>query len=301
MKMNYVVPALPQPIRLSFFGIFIIAGVSYQYFIPNANWFLGWLIMCAGAMFIIAKDFFNKPLDLGFEDWQPASKTEFNRINDNLTMTNKAKYPFYFRKEVAIGIIIVIVFIVILLLVIPDTPNGKLILAILDAGIILIPVFISGSIRLWMPQDLKLKMESFNIIMKEAEKAGDKLIVTPYIRLDKDKAGKRIPEDVRLMIEPKRKPDEFVGTQIQVAINNGPNGAVPYMYAVLLCKGKGRLFDMLQKQSYGNMVTEPGGDKDYGYIVIRQKTASGGYHTDAGDCMRLFELVAKTMQTVSAA
>ena len=41
------------------------------------------------------------------------------------------------------------------------------------------------------------------------------------------------------MVEPRRKPADFLGAQFQVAVNNGPNGAVPYLYAVFLCRGKG--------------------------------------------------------------
>ena len=36
---------------------------------------------------------------------------------------------------------------------------------------------------------------------------------------------------------------------------------------------------------------EPGGDKDYGYIVVRQKTSGTGYHTTDADVSRLYALV----------
>ncbi len=252
--------------------------------------------MLIGALFILARDFFNKPKDLGFEDWQPVSKTEFARINTNLTMTNKAAYPFYFKKAFAFVFVAVIFVLVIATLIVMDEPDPRIILALIDVGVIMIPVFLGGAIRLWMPQDLKLKMDRLNEVMKEAEAAGEKLIVTPYIRLDKDKEGKRIPEDVRLMLEPRRKPEELVGVQVQVAINNGPNGAVPYMYAVFLTKGMGALLESLKKKNFGDMVTEPGGDKNYGYLVVRQQTGGSGYHTTNRDCSRLFEIVMTVLQ-----
>jgi hypothetical protein len=144
-----------------------------------------------------------------------------------------------------------------------------------------------------------MKMDRFGTIMTAAKKSPGGLIVTPYLRLDKDKEGKQIPEDVRLMIEPKRKPEDFLGTQIQIAINNGPNGAVPYMYAVFLCKGKGTSFDKLSKTDYGSMIKEPGGDDEYGFIVVRQRTGGGGYHTTPHDCKKLFGIVEEKLTQLS--
>ena len=162
---------------------------------------------------------------------------------------------------------------------------------ILDFAIIFFPVSWTGIVQLWTPSQLKMKMERFSTVLNKAESSVHRFIITPYLRLDKDKEGRQIPEDVRLMIEPKRKPGDFVGVQIQVAINNGPNGAVPYMYAVFLCKGKGKTFAHLSKASYAPMLKEPGGDNEYGYIVVRQRTSGGGYHTDPEDCRRLYTVV----------
>jgi hypothetical protein len=144
-----------------------------------------------------------------------------------------------------------------------------------------------------------MKMERFKTVLNAANKSSKEFIVTPYLRLDKDKEGRQIPEDVRLMIEPRRKPRDFVGVQLQVAINNGPNGAVPYMYSVFLCKGKGATYRILRDAGFGSMVKEPGGDEEYGYIVVRQRTSGGGYHTDSQGCLRLFEEVKKGLQELS--
>ena len=155
-------------------------------------------------------------------------------------------------------------------------------------------------VKIEIVPDIKEKMkESWDYVDKvlkgkvkiDKKRAEKTIIVTPYLRLDKDKKGREIPEDVRLMLEPRRKPADFVGIQIQVAINNGANGAVPYMYAVFLGKGKNNSFRALEKMNYGNYIKEPGGDEEYGYIVIRQKTGGGGYHTTTGNCINLYNTV----------
>ncbi len=298
MKINYVIPGIPPAVRYALFGLFVAGGVWYQFFVPDGNWLLGCLVILAGSPFVVARGFFNKPKDLGFEDWQPASRQEFDRINSNLGKTKKAKYPFYFKPQFGLAFAVLLGFIMFLILVISDEPDTSIILAVFDCMLIVIPVFASGGIRLWMPNDLRLKMERLSVVIKEAEKNGGSVVVTPYLRLDKDKAGRRIPEDVRLMLEPRRKREELVGVQVQVAVNNGPNGAVPYMYAVFLCKGKGKLFEKLKDMDYGDMVSEPGGDNEYGYVVIRQKTTGGGYHTDNADCVRLFGIVKETLASI---
>jgi hypothetical protein len=296
MKMKYMIPKIPLMLRFVIFTIVVCTGVWYQFYYPGGTWWIGCLLILVGGFFVIAKDFFNKPLDLGFEDWQPATKEEFKKINDNLKLTKKAKYPFYFRKPFGISVVSALLLMLLLIRIMDDSPDYNIMLAIFDSALIAGPVLIGGSIKLWMPGDLKLKMERFDTIMEECLKSGDKLIIAPYIRLDKDKEGRQIPEDIRLLVEPRRKPDELIGVQVQVAINNGPNGAVPYMYAVFLCKGRGKLFEYFGSQDYENMIKEPGGDKDYGYVVVRQPTGGSGYHTDNNDCLKLFGIIKKRLE-----
>ena len=128
------------------------------------------------------------------------------------------------------------------------------------------------------------------ILSAEQAEGGD-IIVTPYLRLDKDKEDHQIPEDIRLMVEPRRKPADFLGVQFQVAVNKGPNGAVPYLYSVFLCKGKGETYQALSRERFGEYEREPGGDKEYGYVVVRQETSGTGYHTTDADVRRLFDMV----------
>ena len=102
------------------------------------------------------------------------------------------------------------------------------------------------------------------------------------------------------MIELRRNPDDFVGIQLQVAINKGPNGAVPYMYAVFLCRGKGATFRALSAADYGGYVTEAGGDDEYGTVVVRQQTSGNGYRTTPAQCRHLVDTVVSRMRSLPA-
>ncbi|MBN2536625.1 MAG: hypothetical protein JXB88_27325 [Spirochaetales bacterium] len=295
MKINYVIPKIPLPLRMISFILCETGGIAIQFFLPSL-FFLSLVLMVAGSVLLIARNYKNKPLDLGFEDWKPASGIEFERIEQNLKMTKKLSYPFIYKG--GFGVVVLVILGIAAFFAFVNDAYGVLIL-VLDVAIIFFPVSWTGVVQLWTPSELKMKMERFCTIMQEAKKSPGKLIVTPYLRLDKDKEGRQIPEDVRLMIEPKRKPEDFLGAQIQIAINNGPNGAVPYMYAVFLCKGKGPTFEKLTKEKYGSMIKEPGGDNEYGYIVVRQRTGGGGYHTTPNDCIRLFGILKEKLITLS--
>ena len=63
------------------------------------------------------------------------------------------------------------------------------------------------------------------------------------------------------------------------------------MYAVFLCKGKGETYQRLSTARYEDYVREPGGDKEYGYVVVRQKTSGTGYHTTDADVREIYQMV----------
>jgi hypothetical protein len=99
------------------------------------------------------------------------------------------------------------------------------------------------------------------------------------------------------MYELKRPPADLVGIQVQASINNGPNGAVPYMYAVVLTKGKsGSSFKIAERAKVRGYEIEPGGDEEYGTVVIRQKTGGSGYETTPKECVRLREICMKLLE-----
>jgi hypothetical protein len=70
------------------------------------------------------------------------------------------------------------------------------------------------------------------------------------------------------------------------------------MYAVFLCRGKGETYQKFSSQRFDDFVREPGGDKDYGYVVVRQQTTGTGYHTTDSDVRRLYDLIKRRLLTM---
>jgi hypothetical protein len=289
MEMKYVLSKAAFPARLAIFATCGAVGLALQVLIPGGyGFFPGIVAMVPGLLFMLVKNFKNKPMDIGQEDWQPGSVREFDRIRNNLQLTREKRYSVIYRAGFG-WFVAVVLCVLALFLASAQRRLGALVCA--DALVLLIPFLFTGNVSLWTPQELAFRMRAFEPILSSEQAEGGEIIITPYLRLDKDKENHQIPEDIRLMVEPRRKPADFLGVQMQVAVNKGPNGSVPYMYCVFLCKGTGDTYKAISTLRFGDYEREPGGDKDYAYVVVRQKTSGTGYHTTDADVRRLYEMV----------
>ncbi len=242
--------------------------------------------------FFMLKPLTNRPDDQGFEEWKPVSTNEIDQLYNNLKESKRLRAKFVLQWGCAVGIIILFGLTLFFMAMGLNTHIGWL---ILNTFLMLIPAMFFGNARIFIPRELEMKAGPFYTLL--ARHLPKDTLITPYLRFDKDPKGKPIPEDIRLMLELKRHPEDFVGVQFQIAINNGPNGQVPYMYAVILTHGKGG-FSYLEaklKKWMGvfkpRFAVEAGGDNEYGTVVVRQHTAAGGYHTTESDIIDLFNAV----------
>jgi hypothetical protein len=231
-RVEYRIPGLGTDARLIVFAAAAAAGIVLQVLLPGGvAW--GALVMAFPLALLSAKPWTNKPADIGEEDWQPAGNAELDRIADAFRSARKIKIPLWYRT--ASGVPATVLLLAASFVLSFHTPRAALVT--LDAAILFIPALHFLRIRIWVPKDFELVMSA--IQAARSVDLPDDLVVTPYLRLDRDAAGLRIPEDARLMVEPRRKADDLVGVQLQAAINAGPNGKVPYLYAVVITRGKG--------------------------------------------------------------
>ncbi len=248
--------------------------------------FGGLLLAIPAWILLSVRNISNKPADLGLEEWRAVGDSEITRIADTIKESKKMRTKFSGPNGLKILALIVIG--VIMLINVDSNPHVSLVF--LDLIVFLIPGLFFGGVKIFIPGDLDMKLPGFLALMN-AERPAD-MVLTPYLRFDQDKEKRDIPEDVRFMLEPRRKPADLVGIQFQMAINNGANGKVPYLYAVVLTKGKtGYVHQAFTGMSSDGYEVEEGGDDDYGTVVIRQSTEGGGYHTTPKDCVRLLKLV----------
>ncbi|MBL8968220.1 MAG: hypothetical protein JNG85_14530 [Spirochaetaceae bacterium] len=275
---------LGLPARLVLAGGLYLLGAGTQLFLPRLA-FLGVLFVVAGWFPLALKPATNKPDDQGLEEWRPVTMAEIDRLEDGLRASRKLRKKV---RSVSTGVLAGLLAPVAALAVLVGLGAGRLDVSFLAANafLFLVPALFFGRVRIFLPAEIDFKMPSFKAVL--AVEPPPSVAVAPYFRFDKDPAGRDIPEDLRLMLELKRPPADLVGVQIQAAVNKGPNGNVPYLYAVVLTRGSdGPAHALARRLRAEGFEVEPGGDGEFGTVVIRQETSGGGYYTSPEDCARL--------------
>jgi hypothetical protein len=285
MTMSYLVKGIAFPTRLAAFLVLEGAGTVLLFLNPPWLALPGALLCLAGSALMLAKGYSTKPRELGVEEWLPVDDGEITRMVETERAIRTVKRPLY--AKTGVRVLVALVLIVAFFMTAGSRSSRNLWFVSLAS---LVPYFFSGGFRVWRPATLGMKLETFRPFMESPVPPG--LVRTPYLRLDKTPEGRRIPEDMRMTVEPKRKPTDFEAAQFQVAINDGPNGKVPYLYAVFLCKGEGPTYRALANRSeFPGYVVEAEASKDYSTVVVRQETGGTGYHTTYKDCERLYRAV----------
>lgn len=287
--------------RLVMTGGLYALGVMLQLLFP---WGIvpGGLLILAGWLPLLLKKISNKPADRGLESWKAVSMTEIDRLADTLRQSRSLAMRTAGGNVLRVAAVVVLGATAALF----TAFDRRIALAAADGLLFLVPALFFGRVRAYVPSVLAMKMPCFQAIFSESNSSSGNdaaLVVTPYLRFDKDREDRDIPEDIRLMVEPRRKPDDLAGVQIQAAVNKGPNGQVPYLYAVILMKGRGATWKRLKDLDVRGYEVEAApaknGEEEYSSIVVRQQTGGGGYATRPSDCTRLFGRVRDILQEVS--
>lgn len=278
--------------RMAMAAVLYATAIALQTLVASAGFLF--IPAVAGAWVVLAlKPVTNKPKDQGLEEWRAVSDTEIDRIADAIRRSKKLRATVVGPVLLGVVAFILVAFIALIFL---DT-SMTVSLALFDLALFSVPGLFFGRVRVFTPAEMDLKLPCFLALMEATRPKG--YVLTPYLRFDKDDEGRDVPEDIRFLLEPSRKPEDLVGVQFQAAINNGANGRVPYLYAVVLTRGReGSVYRALSPVRVRGYSIESGGDGDYGTVVFRQDTDGGGYYTDPDACLTLFMLMLKALERV---
>lgn len=259
----------------------------------------GFLVLMAGWLPLMLKKATNKPDDQGLEEWRPVPMSEVDRLDDGIRASIKLRAKTI-SWSAGVGLGLGVPALIASLFASMATGRSDIAFVAANVAALFVPALLFGRIKVFTPGTIAMKMPSFRAALSVRLPEG--VNVSPYIRFDKDASGGDVPEDLRFMIELKRPPADLVGIQVQAAINKGPNGAVPYLYAVVLTKGKaGPSYRTARGARIDGFEVEPGGEGEYGTVVIRQSTEGGGYYTSPDDCRELVGACAALLQRIKAA
>jgi hypothetical protein len=279
--------------RLILAGGLFAAGIAVELALGVAP---GLVLALAGWTPLMLKKATNKPDDQGLEEWRPVPMAEVDKLNDSLAESRKLRRR---TRSVSSGLALGLGVPALAVFLGMSAAMGRTdaVFVGANAAIFLVPALLFGRVKVFTPIDIAMKMPGFCALFME--KLPERIAIAPYIRFDKDKSGADVPEDLRLLFELKRSPDDLVGIQMQTAINNGPNGPVPYMYAVVLTKGKaGPSYKVAQRVKAAGYKVEAGGDDQYGTVVVRQETAGRGYETTPKECVKLLGICLKLLDAI---
>ncbi len=106
------------------------------------------------------------------------------------------------------------------------------------------------------------------------------LKVSPYLEIGETRDG-TFPNDVKIFVTFRNAPQDFIGLQGQISINNVKNTRYPYFYCVIIARPSFSLGGKIGDSDLKNITIEFESNEDAEVVIIRQTTTQrSGYHTN---------------------
>ena len=318
MKVEFLHTRLPLGAR------FVIAFFFYAFVALSQAWlvkggsvpqtlirFAGFGLFLIPLWFLKVRNFTNKPAAANVSKkagaktegtWKPVAMTDLDRMRDRIAASKKAKIPAKYTLGIGGGLTFA-AFFLLALCGIAEGAGGFF--AILDLYLVFFPFLWFAQIEKWQPA-ISLNIDALSPVIDA--KPPEKFRLSPML-LFSDEDKDQVPSDIRLMLAPspdapQELRDELLGVQFQLTFNTGPNGSVPYAYAVFITKGQGKIWQALKVIRFPSWVTEAGSSTEggtvYGTVVLRldTKSRSDGYHTRADDVAGLYNMVVQALARI---
>ncbi|MBN2104829.1 hypothetical protein JW835_12380 [bacterium] len=272
----------PYNIRMAVIMIIMFFGILVQLFV---NFWAGLVFLFSGTLLGIIRGYHSKPVIKRGETWNRVTPDELKKViekekqlkswdRDAFDITNKTGCLIFF--------LLIIAFIFLFGMIGRWISFKLAVYVCINAVVVIAPHWFTG-VRTYLKQDtLILKIHLLQAIMKVLE-ANSEIQVHPMLSVQKTKKNRQVPKDARLMIRMIQAPEDFLGIQVQVAINTVQGTKYPYLYCVLLAQEKAGLLN--QKRSIispsPKVVLSQSHSEGVDVLVVRQKTSkNSGYHTN---------------------
>ncbi|KAF0127757.1 MAG: hypothetical protein FD189_303 [Elusimicrobia bacterium] len=287
-------------LRMAVIAAALPAGLAVQLFF---SFWTGLVLLAIASLLGIVSGYDARPKLAPGVDWARVTPDEYFKVRQKAEALEKWDVDaFDFSNPRGMGVIVLMGIIGLAvyfsLAVSMALPDNFWVYPVLDAAVILMPLWITG-VREYLKRDqLVIKIKHLEEMMRRLEEPSD-VQVSPMLGLRSTADGKKVPEDARLMVKLVGAPEEFMGLQVQLSINSVKGTDHPYLYCVIIAK-KGSLFfenyaaykapedqgamsglfKLIGLAGYGP-VYEPAPADDVEVLVIRQRAdRNGGYSTD---------------------
>ena len=288
--------SLPYNRRLAIILGLLVVGFLLQALVPHGfSVLMGAVLLLAATLLSVVAGFSNVPDEMtGAKEWRGATQEQFQQV---LRIARKSRQWDQSSLDITCatgGTVFVAVLVVSSLIVMVLWGNKQEWLAItlaLDAGVLLLPHWVTGVRRILTNDPLTVKIELLRSIVDlwERDRREDET-VHPQMQVRRCPRGE-MPCDAKLVFRFAGLGEGFLGLQVQVVLNRVQGSDYPYLYCVLVARPSLGMLDRLECQPTGSIVTE-GNRKEadnVDVLVVRQKTTkTSGYHTNTAACRDIF-------------
>lgn len=153
----------------------------------------------------------------------------------------------------------------------------------IDAAALLLPHWVTGTRRGWRPVSLRQQIDALLLALEVLDADDDPpRQIQPMFEMAGE-GDRRYPLAARALVRFPDGPEDLLGLQLQVSLNDVQGTKYPYLYAVLIARTTYGLTGSPYRrirEALPDLTVERGEDGDVQTIVIRQRTTrQSGYHT----------------------
>lgn len=182
-----------------------------------------------------------------------------------------------------LALLVLLIVLTALVIVVP----GLLRLLVLNAALILVPLWFTGVTRIMRLPDLLVKVNAMEELLGASEpEIKDAQLQVLMLLKGKDR---RVPEDIKFRLMFPGQDQAFMGLYGQVVLNEVQGASYPYFYTVVVARKGYGLPGLAPKASAAGLTVETGEQDEVEFMVIRQQTTkTSGYHTDLAASIGVF-------------
>ncbi len=261
--------------------LLFFTGFALQLSSRNILTGLPFIILCVVINFV--RNFSIKPIRALRYEWKEVTPDRIDQVEKQCNRLKKISGGNW-GCVVFVIIVILLIFIglpVAEILSKTSDANFPIITIIIDSIIIFGGLGSSGRRSVWIPNYLDVKIPIIKRVLNHQTFSKDpNLKIIPYLEVGETKEG-TFPNDARFLIKFKDAPQDFIGIQFQISINNVQGRSYPYCYCVIIARPEFGLFDKFKPIQLKGITIETEKSKDAEVIIIRQTTTrNSGYHTN---------------------
>ncbi len=296
----YVAPKMNYGMRLVAAGLLILAGFGVQLLVPAhsiAMLMIGSVpLLLAGNLLLVVRGYNLRPAHaMHSGTWEKTTRDRFAKMRQLEQEVKRWDESFTdltcVSGVVALFMLAIGVGVTLLLLAKSPATRFWVPLLLVDATVLLLPHWLTGTRRGWRPLALRQIIDALETALAVTDQFDTPPCQTQPMFEMAGKDSRQVPINARVFIRFPDGPSGLLGLQFQVALNNVQGTNFPYLYAVIVAdKEFGLLDNYLSaieqplrhrgKKKTGGLTVESSTEGEVEVIIIRQRTTKkSGYHT----------------------